>query len=124
MSLHTKLPFNLINGVTLFHVDEFVLKQMHSNKNFVILISKQTEPNKPIAYQRACDYINFITLKQAGLVETSMPYDLSSFPLVQQYYLQRDADRALDRIEHILHEEGTEEHDEIIGNTGEEECHY
>lgn len=122
---YSKLPFKLIKGILLYHVNQDLLRIMYDNKNIVLLLSDETEPYKPKYYMRYCDFIDMVSLKRAGLVETSNSiWDLSEFPEMQHYYQNRAFAELLDynngeltlkeqitKQNHILHEEGTEEYD-------------
>lgn len=64
-----------INGVILKYVTEEILAKTKVNPNYVILLAYKEEPNKPVYYQRFCDYVTAVALREIGLVEFTFKLD-------------------------------------------------
>lgn len=83
-TLNEKRPSNLVRGMPLYPMTLEVLVFLENNENFVIPIAEETSPNLPAYYIRPCDFVDFIWLKRAGLVEAFKPFDISSEDFVKE----------------------------------------
>lgn len=66
-----------INGVRLYLLTDDLLYTSLTNINAVILFAFKNQPNKPVYYQRYCDYIDSEVIDRLDLMEAVRPYTIS-----------------------------------------------
>lgn len=78
-----------IQGVTLYYVNDELLRTALENINAVVLLASTEDLFTPVFYQRYCDYIDKRSLDRLELVECLQPYviDRTKYPTSYAYAL-------------------------------------
>lgn len=83
----SKTKNHSINGVTLYYSNDETLQVALTNINAVIVYADKATPSVPIFFQRYCDYIDSVKIKELNLVEAVRPYILNEteYPKCTEY---------------------------------------
>lgn len=77
----------IIQGVTLYFLTDEKFHVALENINAVIIYAYKEAPNRPLFFQRYCDYIDSISIAKLELVEAESPFIINKEVYPMSYKL-------------------------------------